>query len=395
MPASIEEALSDLKKGKIVIVCDDEGRENEGDLVALAEKVTPETINFMITHGRGLLCTPVCRSLAESLGFKPMVASNTDRHETAFTVSVDYKDTKTGISAFERAQTIRAIVSDDVTASDFNHPGHVFPLIAKDGGVLERGGHTEAAVDLAKLAGAKPAGVICEIIRDDGRMARFPELEKMAETFGIKIITVRDLVAYRRAHGVSRVVTADLPTDYGHFKAIGYTGPFDEKETIAIVKGDVGGGNPTLVRLHSECLTGDVFGSKRCDCGPQLHASLQMIERRGAGVVIYLRQEGRGIGLINKLKAYKLQEAGEDTVEANEHLGFPADLRDYHTAAEILRDLGVTNVQLLTNNPLKISDLKEHGISQIERVPLEMPIGKENKKYMQTKVEKMGHLLHL
>lgn len=395
MPATIEEALSDLKEGKIIIVCDDEGRENEGDLLALADKTTAETVNFMITHAKGLLCMPVSRPLAESLGFRPMVANNTDHHETAFTISVDDKDTKTGISAFERAQTIRKIVSDDATASDFNHPGHVFPLIAKDGGVLEREGHTEAAVDLAKLAGARPAGIICEVVRDDGRMARFPELEKLAETFGLKIITVKDLIAYRQNHGVRRVVTADLPTEYGHFKAIGYTGPFDESETIAIVKGDVGGSDPTLVRLHSECLTGDVFGSKRCDCGPQLHAALRMIEKRGAGVVIYLRQEGRGIGLINKLKAYKLQEAGEDTVEANEHLGFPADLRNYRIAAEILSDLGVTNVQLLTNNPLKISDLKEHGISNIERVPLEMPIGKENKRYMETKAEKMGHLLHL
>ncbi|RYL95249.1 bifunctional 3,4-dihydroxy-2-butanone-4-phosphate synthase/GTP cyclohydrolase II [Sporolactobacillus sp. THM7-4] len=394
MLSSIEEALQDLKDGKIVIVVDDENRENEGDLVALAEKVTPQTINFMITHGKGLLCTPVSASLAGSLGLKPMVDNNTDHHETAFTVSIDHKETKTGISAFERSLTIRALVSESALASDFNRPGHVFPLIAKDGGVLERAGHTEAAVDLARLAGTKPAGVICEIIRDDGRMARFPELEKMAQTFGMKMITIKDLIAYRSRHGIRRDVMADLPTEYGHFKIIGYTSPFDNKESIALVKGEVGSG-PTLVRLHSECLTGDVFGSKRCDCGPQLHAALEMIERRGAGVVIYLRQEGRGIGLINKLRAYKLQEAGDDTVEANEHLGFPADLRDYQTAAEILRDLGITDVQLLTNNPVKISDLKKHGISKIERVPLEMPIVKENKRYMMTKAEKMGHLLHL
>ncbi|RYM05660.1 bifunctional 3,4-dihydroxy-2-butanone-4-phosphate synthase/GTP cyclohydrolase II [Sporolactobacillus sp. THM7-7] len=395
MLSSIEEAVRDLKKGKIVIVCDDEHRENEGDLVALAETITPETINFMITHGKGLLCTPVARSLADSLGFKPMTENNTDKHETAFTVSVDHKTTKTGISAFERAQTILAIASDGSKPSDFNRPGHVFPLIAKEGGVLERFGHTEASVDLARLAGAKPAAVICEIIRDDGHMARFPEIEQMAERFRLKVITVKDLIAYRKKNGVRRVVTADLPTAYGHFKAIGYSSPFEDKETVALVKGPIGGTKPTLVRLHSECLTGDVFGSKRCDCGPQLHTSLRMIEERGSGVVIYLRQEGRGIGLLNKLKAYKLQEEGDDTVEANTHLGFPADLRDYHTAASILLDLGIGHVQLLTNNPRKIADLKKYGIQKIERVPLEMPMEKENERYMQTKAEKMGHLLHL
>lgn len=394
MVSTIEEAVQDLKEGKIIIVCDDENRENEGDFIALAEKVTPETINFMITHGKGLLCTPVSRDIAESLRFNPMVERNTDSHGTAFTVSVDHRLTATGISAFERAQTIQAIVSDDAQAEDFNRPGHVFPLIAKDGGVLERNGHTEAAVDLARLAGAKPAGVICEIIRGDGTMARFPELVQMAEDFGLKIITVKDLIAYRRKSSVKREVTVHLPTAYGDFKAIGYSSS-GGKESVAIVKGKVGGGTPTLVRLHSECLTGDVFGSKRCDCGPQLHAALEAIEKRGSGVVIYLRQEGRGIGLINKLKAYKLQEEGDDTVEANEHLGFPADMRDYRDAAYILKDLGVDKIQLMTNNPSKIEGLREYGFTDIERKPLEMPVGSENERYMHTKAEKMGHLLHL
>ncbi|MCO7174905.1 bifunctional 3,4-dihydroxy-2-butanone-4-phosphate synthase/GTP cyclohydrolase II [Sporolactobacillus kofuensis] len=395
MLASIDEAIEDLKAGKLVIVCDDEHRENEGDLIALAEKVTPETINFMITQGKGLLCVPISQSLAKSLAFTPMVEKNTDQHGTAFTISVDHKDTTTGISAFERAKTIRAISAEGTLPSDFHRPGHVFPLIAKNGGVLERDGHTEAAVDLAKLAGARPAGVICEIIRADGQMARFPELKEMAKTFDLKMITVKDLIAYRQQHEIKRIVSTRLPTAFGDFTAIGYTSPFDDKETVALVKGKVGGDQPTLVRLHSECLTGDVFGSKRCDCGPQLHAALEMIEKHGSGVVIYLRQEGRGIGLINKLKAYKLQEAGRDTVEANEELGFPADLRDYHTAAQILNDLGIKHVQLLTNNPLKISALEEYGLSIHERIPLELPLNQDNQKYMQTKAEKMGHLLHL
>jgi 3,4-dihydroxy 2-butanone 4-phosphate synthase/GTP cyclohydrolase II len=395
MWSSIEEAVQDLKNGKMLIVCDDENRENEGDLIALAEHATPEVINFMVTHGKGLLCTPIGFSLAQSLGFEPMVEKNTDNHETAFTASVDHRSVKTGISAFERSATIQAIISDHAKPEDFHRPGHVFPLIARKGGVLERNGHTEAAIDLAELAGAKPAAIICEILREDGRMARLPELEKMAEKFDLKIITVKDLIDYRKHHQVERIVEVDLPTEYGHFRAIGYKGTLDGKEHVAIVKGQITGNEPTLVRLHSECLTGDVFGSERCDCGPQLHAALHAIEQRGKGVVIYLRQEGRGIGLLNKLKAYKLQEAGDDTIEANEHLGFPADMRDYGSAAEILADLGISNVQLLTNNPLKIDGLKQYGISQIERVPLELEANETNKRYLRTKAEKMGHLLHM
>ncbi|MFT8317024.1 MAG: bifunctional 3,4-dihydroxy-2-butanone-4-phosphate synthase/GTP cyclohydrolase II [Sporolactobacillus sp.] len=395
MFSSIDEAVQDLKNGKIVIVCDDENRENEGDLVALAEHAVPEVINFMVTNGKGLLCTPIDWSLAQSLDFVPMVEKNTDNHETAFTVSVDYRSVKTGISAFERAATIQAIVSDNARSSDFHHPGHVFPLIARKGGVIERNGHTEAAIDLAKLAGSKPAAVICEILREDGRMARLPELQTMAEKFNLKMITVKDLIIYRKKHQVRRITEADLPTLYGHFRAVGYKGTLDGEEHIAIIKGQVGGNEPTLVRVHSECLTGEVFGSQRCDCGPQLHAALRMIEQRGRGVVIYLRQEGRGIGLLNKLKAYKLQENGDDTVEANENLGFPADMRDYGSAAGILVDLGITNIQLMTNNPLKVEGLKQYGISQIQRVPLEIPANEMNRRYLITKEEKMGHFLHV
>lgn len=398
MFSSIEEAVQDLKKGKMIIVCDDENRENEGDLVALAEHATPEVINFMVTHGKGLLCTPVDRTLAESLGFLPMVAHNTDNHETAFTVSVDHRSVKTGISAFERSATIQAIVSDDAKPEDFHRPGHVFPLVARSGGVLVRDGHTEAAVDLARLADAKPAAVICEILRDDGRMARLTELEQMAERFDLKLITVKDLIAFRKKPRVRRIVSVDLPTEYGHFRAVGYqneAGRAAGKEAVALVKGTVDGDEPPLVRVHSECLTGDVFGSERCDCGPQLHAALRTIETHGSGVVIYLRQEGRGIGLLNKLKAYKLQEAGEDTVEANRHLGFPADMRDYGAAAAILADLGITRVQLMTNNPEKIDGLSRYGIKIVKRVPLEMPANESNRRYLQTKSEKMGHLLHV
>ncbi|WP_144569125.1 bifunctional 3,4-dihydroxy-2-butanone-4-phosphate synthase/GTP cyclohydrolase II [Bacillus pseudomycoides] len=393
----IEEALEDLKQGKIVIVCDDESRENEGDFIALAENITPETINFMITHGRGLVCVPITEQYAERLQLEPMVSHNTDSHHTAFTVSVDHISTTTGISAYERATTVRELLNPDSKGTDFNRPGHIFPLIAKEGGVLRRAGHTEAAVDLAKLCGAEPAGVICEIINEDGTMARVPDLVQVAKQFNIKMITIEDLIAYRRHHEtlVTREIEITLPTDFGTFHAIGYSNSLDQKEHIALVKGDISTGEPVLVRVHSECLTGDVFGSCRCDCGPQLHAALSQIEREGKGILLYMRQEGRGIGLLNKLRAYKLQEEGLDTVEANEKLGFPADLRDYGIGAQILKDLGLQQLRLLTNNPRKIAGLQGYDLEVVERVPLQMPTKEENKTYLQTKVEKLGHLLNL
>ncbi|CJV90405.1 riboflavin biosynthesis protein RibA [Streptococcus pneumoniae] len=380
-----------------MIVCDDENRENEGDFIALAEYITPETINFMITHGRGLVCVPITEGYAERLQLEPMVAHNTDSHHTAFTVSIDHVSTTTGISAHERATTIQELLNPASKGTDFNRPGHIFPLIAKEGGVLRRAGHTEAAVDLAQLCGAEPAGVICEIINEDGTMARVPDLIQFAKQFDIKMITIEDLIAYRRHNEtlVTREVEITLPTDFGTFHAIGYSNSLDTKEHIALVKGDISTGEPVLVRVHSECLTGDVFGSCRCDCGPQLHAALTQIEREGKGVLLYMRQEGRGIGLLNKLRAYKLQEEGFDTVEANEKLGFPADLRDYGIGAQILKDLGLQHLRLLTNNPRKIAGLQGYDLEVIERVPLQMPAKEENKTYLQTKVNKLGHLLNL
>lgn len=396
---SIEDALMDLQKGKVIIVVDDEDRENEGDFIALAEKATPEIINFMITHGRGLVCVPVTNELAKKLELYPMVEHNTDPHGTAFTVSIDYKDTTTGISAYERAMTIKEMLNPNATPSDFKRPGHIFPLIAKDGGVLTRPGHTEAAVDLARLCNTNPAGVICEIINEDGTMARVPQLKKVAQQFGLKLITIKDLIRYRQKHEqlIKREIEIRLPTQFGDFKAIGYSNVIDDKEHVAIVKGNVSENESesVLVRVHSECLTGDVFGSNRCDCGPQLHAALQKIEQAGKGILLYMRQEGRGIGLINKLKAYKLQEQGYDTVEANEQLGFPPDLRDYGIAAQILKDLGVKKIKLLTNNPRKISELSNYGLEVEERVALQMPIKPENKNYLTTKYKKLGHLLQI
>lgn len=393
---TIDEAIEDLKEGKVVIVVDDEDRENEGDFVSLADRVTPETINFMIKHGRGLVCVPITEEQAKRLDLTPMVSQNTDPHGTAFTVSVDYKTNTTGISAFERADTVKALLSEDVKSADFKRPGHTFPLIAKTGGVLRRAGHTEAAVDLSLLSGAKPGGVICEIIKEDGTMARVPDLLVLSEKLNLKIITIKDLIKYRNTTEklVKREVEIDLPTEFGSFKAIGYSNTLDDKEHVAFVKGDIDSSEDIIVRVHSECLTGDVFGSFRCDCGPQLHAALTQIEKAGTGVLLYMRQEGRGIGLLNKMRAYKLQEEGYDTVAANEKLGFAPDLRDYGIGAQIIRDLGIQKMKLLTNNPRKIAGLEGYGLTVVDRVPIQMPEREENKQYLRTKYEKLGHFLH-
>lgn len=392
----IEDALDDLKAGKVIIVCDDADRENEGDFVGLAECVTPDMVNFMAKEGRGLICAPVSKRFADKLELKQMVQVNTDHHETAFTVSVDYTDTTTGISAYERALTIRKLLDEASHPSDFRRPGHIFPIVAKQGGVLQRAGHTEATIDLARLANAKEAGVICEVMNDDGTMARVDDLVAIAGKFNLKMITINDLIAYRREHEalVDKEVEVDLPTEFGGFKAIAYTDRMEGKEHVALVKGEVCEEEPVLVRVHSECLTGDVFASNRCDCGPQLHAALSRINHEGKGILLYMRQEGRGIGLVNKLKAYKLQEEGYDTVEANHKLGFEADLRDYDTSAQILQTLGVRKVRLLTNNPRKMAGLSGcNGLEVIERIPLQMPTHKENACYLKTKQEKLGHVL--
>ncbi|MCR4437607.1 MAG: bifunctional 3,4-dihydroxy-2-butanone-4-phosphate synthase/GTP cyclohydrolase II [bacterium] len=393
---SVESAIEEYRRGNIVIVVDDEDRENEGDFIMAAEKVTPEKINFLAKYGRGLICVAMTGERLDELDLQPMVTDNTARLGTMFTVSVDARrNTTTGISAQDRAETVKALIDPATKPRDLARPGHIFPLRAQPGGVLSRAGHTEAAVDLARLAGLYPAGVLCEIMDDDGTMARVPRLRRLARRFGLKMITVRDLIEYRSRTEilVKRVVTTSFPTKYGNFVLHLYESAIDEHHHLAVAKGEVATDEPVLVRVHSQCLTGDVFGSLRCDCGEQLEQALRAIEREGRGVLLYMRQEGRGIGLANKLVAYRLQELGRDTVQANEELGFKADLRDYGVGAQILRDLGVRKIRLLTNNPRKIIGLTGHGLEVVERVPIEVPPNPVNAAYLETKRDKLGHLI--
>lgn len=391
---TIEEVLEDMKVGKPVIIVDDEKRENEGDLVIAAEFATMENINFMVKEARGIVCTPMLAADLERLGIDQMVEKNTDNHETAFTVTVDHVTTTTGVSPYERALTIRTLIADNARPEDFRRPGHVFPLRYKEGGVLVRQGHTEASIDLCRLAGLKEASVICEITKDDGSMARLDDLLAFADTHGLKVASVADLIEYRKIHEplIKLAADANMPTKYGNFHIYVFKNDLDHKEHLAIVKGDVKDGEDVLVRVHSECLTGDVFGSKRCDCGEQLANALATIEKAGRGVVVYMRQEGRGIGLTNKIKAYALQEQGLDTVEANVELGFPADMREYSLAAQIIRYLGIKSIKLLTNNPSKKENLEHWGIQVDKRVPVIVKANSVNAAYLRTKKEKMGHL---
>jgi 3,4-dihydroxy 2-butanone 4-phosphate synthase/GTP cyclohydrolase II len=396
MLASIYEAIEDIKAGKFVVIVDDESRENEGDLAIAAEKITPEAINFMAKHGRGLICLPIIGQRLDELGIPLMVTNNTSQYSTAFTVSIEAKSqVTTGISAFDRAQTIKTVIDHNAKAEDLARPGHIFPIRAREGGVLVRAGHTEAIVDLARLAGFYPAGVICEIMDEDGTMARLPQLEAMASKFDLKIVTITDLIAYRLRHEklVQKVTEAKLPTKYGEFTAVAYKSVVDAAEHVALVKGDISNDEPVLVRVHSECLTGDVFGSYRCDCGAQIEMALQSIAKEERGVFLYMRQEGRGIGFHNKLCAYALQDQGMDTVEANIALGFAPDLRDYGVGAQILADLGLHNIRLLTNNPKKVIGLESYGIMIVETVPLITPSTPYNIHYLETKQKKLGHIL--
>lgn len=392
---TIEEAINDIKNGKVIIVVDDEDRENEGDFLTAARNVTPEVINFMATHGRGLICTSITEERAKELDLHLMVSKNTASHETAFTVSVDLlgHGCTTGISAQDRAKTVQALINPNMKPSDFGRPGHIFPLIAKTGGVLRRTGHTEATIDLAVLAGFEPCGALVEIMNEDGTMARLPDLIKIATKFNLKIVSIKDLISYRLAKEsiVEREVEVNMPTNWGNFKLVAYKVKTNGEEHIALVKGEWKENEPVLVRVHSSCVTGDIFGSCRCDCGPQLHAAMEMVEKEGKGVIVYMNQEGRGIGLLNKLKAYKLQEKGRDTVEANIELGFKMDERDYGIGAQILRDLGVHKIKLMTNNPKKRAGLIGYGLEIVDNVPIIIAPNPHNEKYLRTKKEKMGH----
>ncbi|NNE70295.1 MAG: bifunctional 3,4-dihydroxy-2-butanone-4-phosphate synthase/GTP cyclohydrolase II [Rhodothermales bacterium] len=393
---SIEDALEDIRNGRLVIVVDDEDRENEGDFVGAAELVTPESVNFMATHGRGLICVPITRERSVTLGLDMMVDANSALYDTAFTVSVDYaRGTTTGISAQDRAKTIRGLADPRATSNDFGRPGHVFPLRAQAGGVLRRAGHTEAAVDLSRLAGLQPAGVLVEIMNEDGTMARVPDLIPVAQRFGMKLITIKDLVAYRMKHEmlIRRLVEVDMPTRFGEFRLVAFEERLSGDNHLAMVRGTWDEDTPVLVRVHSQCVTGDIFGSKRCDCGDQLARSLQQVDREGQGVVLYMKQEGRGIGLVNKLRAYKLQEEGMDTVEANEALGFQMDHRDYGIGCQILRDLGIRKMRLMTNNPQKRVALNGYGLEIVERVPIEIAPNEVNARYLETKRDRMGHMI--